>query len=319
MLWWRFSLHLVRMSKKVRMFTTSEVRVGSPLSHARLSVFPLYTDQPTPASYRLAGPALADGTVVVEEATEGGNVPRLAVENKGDRPVLFIEGEELRGAKQNRVLNTSVLIGAGVRTVLPVSCVEQGRWRYTSKHFSPSQTGSSAKLRGVLKSSVSGSAKAGRGHGSDQSGVWSEVSRQMSSHGTSSATMAMSDTFTAAKKAVDEHLSHVGYPEGASGLAVAVGGKVVLVDLFDCPNTCREVWPRLLSGATMDALEADDAPAPTETEVRDAITAFRARGWEAVPAAGLGEEYRGEPDGKWHGSVLAKDGVVIHASLVTSS
>jgi len=60
-------------------------------------------------------------------------VPNLAVDNKGERFVLFVEGQELRGAKQNRVLNASVLIAAHTKTVIPVSCVEQGRWRYVSK------------------------------------------------------------------------------------------------------------------------------------------------------------------------------------------
>lgn len=68
--------------------------------------------------------------------------------------MLFVEGQELKGAKQNRVLNTSVLIGAKSKTVLPVSCVEQGRWRYVSKGFTASGSYGSSKLRSVLKKSV---------------------------------------------------------------------------------------------------------------------------------------------------------------------
>jgi transposase len=46
--------------------------------------------------------------VTVQEVSEGGSVPDLLVENSGDTRVLFLEGEELVGAKQNRILNTSV-------------------------------------------------------------------------------------------------------------------------------------------------------------------------------------------------------------------
>ncbi len=48
---------------------------------------------------------------------------------------LIPEGEILMGAKQNRVINVTVLVAAGVKFVLPVSCVEAGRWRYKSRHF----------------------------------------------------------------------------------------------------------------------------------------------------------------------------------------
>ena len=54
---------------------------------------------------------------------------------RGDIRVLFLEGEELVGAKQNRILNTSVLLPARSKIKIPVSCVERGRWAYKSKHF----------------------------------------------------------------------------------------------------------------------------------------------------------------------------------------
>ena len=34
-------------------------------------------------------------------------MPELRVVNKGDARILVLDGEELRGAKQNRVLNTT--------------------------------------------------------------------------------------------------------------------------------------------------------------------------------------------------------------------
>jgi ARG and Rhodanese-Phosphatase-superfamily-associated Protein domain len=77
----------------------------------------------------------------VEEVSEGGSVPDLLVTNLGGSRVLFLEGEELRGAKRNRVLNTSVLVAAHSKTRIPVRCVEQGRWRYRSRHFVSDELG----------------------------------------------------------------------------------------------------------------------------------------------------------------------------------
>src|SRR5210317_1529800 len=110
-----------------------ELRVGNPVSHEALSVFPLFTETNGGVDYCLCAEALNDKSVMVEEISEGGSVPDLLVDNQGDVRVLFIEGEELVGAKQNRILNTSVLIAAHTKTKIPVSCVEQGRWGYRSR------------------------------------------------------------------------------------------------------------------------------------------------------------------------------------------
>jgi hypothetical protein len=42
--------------------------------------------------------------------SEGGSVPNLRVINKTPHHVLLFDGEELKGAKQNRILNTTILI-----------------------------------------------------------------------------------------------------------------------------------------------------------------------------------------------------------------
>ena len=55
--------------------------------------------------------------------------------NPLDEAVLLYDGEELVGAKQNRILNVSVLVGAGAKMPIPVSCVEQGRWARSTLDF----------------------------------------------------------------------------------------------------------------------------------------------------------------------------------------
>src|SRR5271165_5973755 len=201
------------------------IRVGDPIHHENLTIFPIFSSGPTAdeVDYLLSDEAVGAGCVTVEEINESGSVPTLMVTNSGDQRVLFLEGEELRGAKQNRVLNTSVLIGAGTKTTIPVSCVEQGRWRFRSHQFAPSENYSSPKLRQKLKQSVSLSLSAGQGHRSDQGAVWTEVDRQMQSLKSSSDTCAMSDTYETNRDRYQEFRTHLSYAEGATGLAVAIG------------------------------------------------------------------------------------------------
>jgi hypothetical protein len=290
-------------------FAFPELRVGGPLRHASLTVFPLFADRPAAGDYTLSDVALADGTAVVEEVTESGSVPQLSVTVTADRPLLFLEGEELRGAKQNRVLNTSVLVAANRKSVLPVSCVEQGRWRHVSRTFGHAGTHASPKLRKVLKESVTQSTLSGGGHRSNQSAVWSEVGRQMCSLGSASDTMAMADTYESYRSSLADYQANLTYPDGAVGMAAAVGGVVVSVDVFDSPETCQRVWPRVLTGLAMDALEA--TPAAADPDVSAVLDAFRSAAWQPVPAAGVGEEYRTA-----HGSALAQGGRLVHGSMV---
>ena len=130
------------------------LRVGDPVRHEALSVFPLFSDANDGVDYRLSDEALADESLLVEEVSEGGSVPDLLVENKGDVRVLFLEGEELVGAKQNRILNTSVLVAAHTKIEIPVSCVEQGRWGYKSRYFGSSCSHSPSQLRRALTAAV---------------------------------------------------------------------------------------------------------------------------------------------------------------------
>lgn len=294
-----------------------EVLVGDPLRYETLTIFPLLTEPQGSVEYLLSDEAIAGGRTAVQEVNESGSVPNLLVDNQADSLVLFLEGEELRGAKQNRVLNTSVLVAARSKTAIPVSCVEQGRWRYRSMHFASGGSHASAKLRHVLKKSVTQSAKEGRGHGSDQGEVWKEVGRQMHALGSQSPTGAMADTYGTHQGRLAEFREQLKYVEGATGLAVAVRGKVASVDLFDKPSTCRKVWDRLLTGLILDALEAEPPQEQAGTAVVQTVLAsLRAAPWQQIQAVGTGEEFRAEIEGDRYASALTCNGAMVHGSLV---
>ena len=296
-----------------------QVRVGQPVRYQTLSVFPLFDGSMTPVEYTLSDVGIGSGCVIVEEVSETGSVPDLLVENRGDVRVLFLEGEQLVGAKQNRILNTSVLIAAHSKIKIPVSCVEQGRWRYRSRLFGSSSSHSSSKLRYFLKMSVSKSVKAKRGHRSDQGKVWEEVARQQEALGTSSPSSAMADTFQAYEGRIAEFKEKLGYVDGASGLAVAVGKKIVAVDLFDKVTTCQKVWERLMTGYVLDALEAAADQGQAEAaDVERLLGTANALSWQKSDPVGEGEEYRAQQGEEVHASALTLHDEPVHVSLVVA-
>jgi hypothetical protein len=295
------------------------VNVGDPVRHEALSVFPLFATTASPVEYLLSDEGIGSGTITVEEISQAGSVPDLLVENKGDIRILFIEGEELVGAKQNRILNTSVLIAAHSKTKIPVSCVEAGRWGYKSRQFGSSGSHSPSQLRHFLKASVSDSLRAGRGHRSDQGKVWEEVARQQKSLGTDSGTSAMSDTFQAYEGRVTEFREKLQYVAGATGIAVAIGKKIVAADLFDKPTTCAKVWNRLLSGFVLDALESRPEEEQVATaDVEQMLKATCGMAWAKAEPVGEGEEYRGELGAEIHASALTFHDSPVHFSVVVA-
>ena len=295
--------------------TFANVRVGDPIRHEQLSVFPLFSDETKPVDYVLAADAIAEGTVVVEEISEAGSVPNLSVTNKSDHRILFLEGEQLVGAKQNRILNTSLLVAAQSKTTIPVSCVEQGRWGFKSNHFGSSGSYSPSKIRSALKASVSDSLSRGAGYRSDQIRVWQEVARSQQEHGVLSGTSAMEDVFAAQRSKLVELQNQFGYVPGASGVAVALGKKLVALDLFDKPATCQRVWERLLSGVLLDSLVA--SPSDEQPDIKDAETflgEIKAASWNPSPSVGEGEEARAETESGVYASALYLAENLVHGS-----
>jgi hypothetical protein len=229
---------------------------------------------------------------------------------------LFLEGEELRGAMQNRILNMSVLVPAQAKLTIPVSCVEQGRWKRTSAFFSSSKHISPYRLRHGLKCSVTRSLKQQLGHSSDQAKVWDDVRTQQKALAVSSDSSALADSYEKYKQSLAEAEQALRYVPGACGLVVAIGPQIATADLFDKPATCEKVWGRLLSGLVLDALMEGQADgSPDVAQVSQFVSEVRSAGWTQTPAVGEGAEYRAEFDGKV-GSALLLDGALVHGSVL---
>jgi hypothetical protein len=135
-----------------------------------------------------------------------------------------------------------------------------------------------------------------------------------------SATSALSDAFDACESRITESLDTLQYIDGAIGLAVAIGGRVVSADFFDKPATCERVWPRLLSGMVFDALEAKDAEKLSSNEdVEQLLNSASTLDWQAVEAIGEGAEYRAESERHDHALALVLNDVVVHGSIMAGA
>ena len=248
--------------------------------------------------------------VTVREVSQAGSIPDLLVQNDGDLPCLILEGTELRGHKQHRMLNATALVGSRSHARIPVSCVEHGRWRSDSQR-SISGSHCPPSLRGFLKGSA---ASPRRGLGSHQVAFWAEIRRKHRAMGVASTTEDLSAALEAHREKVEQVQKQIPYPASANGVAVALGGRLVSIDILDKPVTLEKVWGRVTEGFALDAIENPDAGCEvTFTEVLAAVQRMRRLPWHPVEPVGLGEECRGRDDGMLAGALFC-GGVLLHAS-----
>jgi len=261
-------------SEIVRDVLRSASNVGGPSTEGTLTLFPLFGGMSGP-DYMVGVDAFEQGLLRVTELGQG-SVPQLTAHNNAAVPVLLIDGEHLRGARQDRVLNSTVLLPAEHETVLPVSCVEHGRWGYRRDlDFTLSRDFAFAELRAVKKRAVLMSLRAGTGHASDQGEVWRTVAAHFKRLSIDpSATGAMADSFESMRARLDELQEAFAAPsDRQTGVVACVSGRPVAMDLFDKPQTLAKLWSRLISGYASSALaqRAEVAVSPDDVQrfVRD--------------------------------------------------
>ncbi|MFH2075474.1 MAG: DUF6569 family protein [Pseudomonadota bacterium] len=246
-------------------------RLGKKQISGRLTVFPLLGVREDKPFYLTLEEAFAAQTLEVTEKGHEGHVPEVMVINTGDVPVLIVDGEELEGAKQNRTVNATFLIAARVTVMVPVSCVEQGRWRYKSRAFQYSGRMVHASLRREKQRHVSANLSHGDGYKSNQGAVWSRIAETSSELSVDSETMAMADVFEAYKSDLETTAKAFTLVDGQVGAVIAIDGVIVGLEAFESGQTFSRFFGKTVQSYAVDAmglerqgLKSTSSPSPTD-------------------------------------------------------
>ena len=279
-----------------------------------LTMFQLIARADRTADYLTLDEAMAGGTVRITEVGQAGTVPELSLRNDGSTKVLLLDGEELLGAKQNRVLNLTILVPPVSDLVIPVSCVESGRWRHVSRDFSSSPRthfaeGRAAKMRTVTESMH----REGSRH-SDQGQVWEGIAAKASRLDSASATGAMSAVFERHEASVGDFVEALPSLPGQAGAIFAINGRVIGLELFDAPATWRKLAPKLVRSYALDAIDrGGEAASPLADEARAFMAAVAAVEPSPFPSTGVGMDVRLSSE-RLHGAALVVDNHAVHLS-----
>jgi len=292
--------------------TVASLKLGAAQTFGNLTLFPLTGESPA-SSYVLLEEALDRHLIRVTEVSEGGSVPELALENASAESVLLVDGDELVGAKQNRVLNLSILVSGGKKLVIPVSCVEQGRWHSRGAAFTAAKRTLFARARARKAESVTAAMSSEGKRHANQSQVWEDVAVKAASLRVKSQTAAMSDIYTDHAMSLDEYVRAFHPVRGQRGAVVAIGSKVAGLELFDSAVAFSHYLEKLVRSYALDALETmSPAASPaSEAAVREFLERVAVTPCKRFSALGEGEDLRFSGR-KIAGGALASGGHVVH-------
>ncbi|MGQ9688557.1 MAG: ARPP-1 family domain-containing protein [Desulfobaccales bacterium] len=292
------------------------LEMGSGVSYENLAMFPLFGGAASGLAYFSLDEALERRLLEVTEVSDRGEVPNLKVTNKGERPVLILAGEELVGAKQNRLVNATFLLAGLTSIVMPVSCVEEGRWHYQEKKFQSEKRMSSPQLRTRVELDVLYAVKEGLGFRANQGGVWDEISSKMYRMNVPSPTLAMADLYTSYDDQLRRYTESFKQAEGQQGLLMAINGRVAGLELFDSPENLSKYFNKLITSYALDAIDLKEAGQPTnglEDRARAWMTELLEVPVRTQASLGLGYDIRLEAE-HLAGSGLLHDNSVLYLS-----
>jgi hypothetical protein len=234
-----------------------ELRIGDPVAVDNMTMAPILSRQKVNGEpdYLLLEEAVRSGAARAEEL-EAATVRRVLFENLSECPVLLLGGEELAGARQNRIVNLTILAPPRSKIVIPVSCVEAGRWRPVSRAFKPTESVAFPRLRARSHAQVTRSLRLGIGYETNQNAVWREVDAKLSRLGVISHTSAMREAFENRSAEVNRYVGAFRWQEGQTGALFAIDGQPAGLDVFDHPRTCQKMLERLARGYALDAVES---------------------------------------------------------------
>jgi len=263
------------------------LEVGKPVSHKGLTIIPVYTRKVFNRNdYVTLEEALKMKGIEISEV-EGGRVPQVKISNLSKNVLFLMGGEILTGARQDRILAQDVLLAPGTKNLMvPVFCVEQGRWTITSQNFYSKSNLGTYQLR----------AKATEKAPAAQSEIWSEVQSQNSRLNVASGTNAYQDAYDkqenkAAIAGIERKMNDdLRLADDTVGVVIGLGGRVVSLDIFANAALFKKQWPKILRSSALSALQGDPSGQVSQKDAADFLKGLAGKEYRRKPALDLGYE-----------------------------
>ncbi len=302
----------VERTDRIKNFIRS-LQPAEGIHYRNLTLFPIMSTNGGPSKYNLLNQAMKSKSIELEEVSEDGHVHEILLKNKSSQSVLLPEGEILIGAKQNRVINISILVAASSQTYIPVSCVERGRWRYSTDRFEECDY-AHAKLRSMKLKSVHASRIQSGEARSDQGEIWEEVSSKLNEMKASSPTDSLTDGFKSCGEQLKKYKQNLILPENTAGVVVCADNQILGFDYFGQSGHFKECWEKLANSYFIEACYKPKRAKKTSPQaVRTFIDSLAENLQLCEKPIGLGDEFMIK-SGLMTGTGVWYDEILCHVS-----
>lgn len=230
-----------------------EIKTIDFTTNNELSILQFETLQKNSFDYVSLSHAIDREYIIINEINESADVNNLIVTNNSDKYIFIMDGDILEGAKQNRVVNSSVLLAPNSKTILPVSCVEQGRWDYVSKNFKHTDYVAPAKIRSNKAKNVKKNLESFSGFVADQSEVWDNVNEIHEENNFCSPTSNLSDYYKISNNDLNSFIKSFVVNKKANGLALFLRNNLLSIDLFNRTDIYTEYFPKIVKAVAYEA------------------------------------------------------------------
>jgi len=296
-----------------------KINIGKLQTYMNLAILPVLSRDEISLHYLTLNEAFSQETIEIGEVSPRGRVRKLLAINNSPQPVLILTGEELVGAKQNRIVNTTILIDGYSDLTIPVSCVEQGRWSYHSRLFRSENRMMTPRMRSLMAERVSYTTGGKVGYRKIQSRIWREISAMARRRKAVSSSMAMSDIYKTEKPLILEYLKHFHPVDDQVGAIFMINGRISGMDAFGKSDTFYKVFKKLIGGYSLEAIDCF-RPHRTPREPQSQVDRFLADilivSVTKQPSPGIGNDLRLWSD-SLIGSGLEIDKQMIQFSVFT--
>ena len=284
-----------------------------------LGVIPILTeDAPELQVLEPLEKALASGSVRITETSPTGEVPFLLLNNTGDKPIIILDGEEVVGGKQNRIINTTLVILSNRKLKIPVSCIQAGRWQHQRAYFDSAGSVFRARSRAVQKATVTASVRERESFRSDQRAVWDEVCMSLHELGVNSATSDFREGRERVAHRLEEFVDAI-RPAASQIGSIFINAQGVLgLEMLGTPVLFSQVCQKVTRSFAFEVLSAPDLNgASSEAATQWWDTVLKSRFTQHI-SPGAGEDIRvGTED--LIGSGLIWHDVLVHFSCFPSA